>query len=749
MCRGGPPAEDNRPPTIADAIAVWRSEDDGMFSPIFGEFAWGDEIDIDKTIVSMIKSRAPLPQQAIDFFAFELVPDCIGLAVIYDTLVIELPETDFETFHRRLATLTDRICGVPLLLHYNNGPLPNSEHTIDSGAARNQRFMSMGWRYSKVVGARGSFVQQTAYADLQLRNADTAGDFVRYSDVFDPLIEIGSVVTLSTHVAQEPPSSRLNPAPDDYASPNFADKASLTLYAGPGGHGCISFMRDAYLPDGPPNGGDGGHGGNIYIQAVHGETSLHKLARRRFIRAGRGKTGQGSAKGGQRGEDVIITVPVGTVLRELEREDPVAEEAVLQRALRAKRKAEKRAKREREEEIARRELVMTDEEIEEDRLIEEERKAKKPEPEDDEPEDPERHKWLLYPGLSKSDLKTIALPKAPRRQRLYHQPPGPIQIDLSRPSPQPILLATGGVGGLGNPHFVSREFPRPIFATKGERAVTMQIELELKLLADVGLVGLPNAGKSTLLRALTNSRTRVGNWAFTTLQPNIGTVVLDNYKGRPVIKSYKRYPAAASSTGTHEEEVRVEQRTRFTVADIPGLIEGAHLDRGLGMEFLRHVERAAVLAFVIDLSAGPAVKALDALWREVGLYAQMREEEERDREVDSRIDWDLASNGDTQRPYGGNMMIADAPETPKEESGLHITAKPWFVVATKADLPETQENFKQLKEYLEQINNGTAPHPSGVEKGTWTENCAVIPVSAIHGQGVDRIVHWTVGLLDE
>ncbi|KAH9242101.1 hypothetical protein K456DRAFT_1883879 [Colletotrichum gloeosporioides 23] len=553
----------------------------------------------------------------------------------------------------------------------------------------------------------------------------------------------------STHVAQEPSSSRLNPAPDDYASPNFADKASLTLYAGPGGHGCISFMRDAYLPDGPPNGGDGGHGGNIYIQAVHGETSLHKLARRRFIRAGRGKTGQGSAKGGQRGEDVIITVPVGTVLRELEREDPVAEEAVLQRALRAKRKAEKRAKREREEELARRELVMTDEEIEEDRLIEEERKAKKPEPEDDEPEDPERHKWLLYPGLSKSDLKTIALPKAPRRQRLYHQPPGPIQIDLSRPSPQPILLATGGVGGLGNPHFVSREFPRPIFATKGERAVTMQIELELKLLADVGLVGLPNAGKSTLLRALTNSRTRVGNWAFTTLQPNIGTVVLDNYKGRPVIKSYKRYPAAASSTGSHEEEVRVEQRTRFTVADIPGLIEGAHLDRGLGMEFLRHVERAAVLAFVIDLSAGPAVKALDALWREVGLYAQMREEEERDREVDSRIDWDLASNGDTQRPYGGNMMIADAPETPKEESGLHITAKPWFVVATKADLPETQENFRQLKEYLEQINNGTAPHPSGVEKGTWTENCAVIPVSAIHGQGVDRIVHWTVGLLDE
>ncbi|GKT47230.1 putative GTPase-activating protein [Colletotrichum spaethianum] len=452
----------------------------------------------------------------------------------------------------------------------------------------------------------------------------------------------------STHVAQEPKTSRLNPAPDDYSLPIFADKASVTLYAGPGGHGCISFFRDAYLPDGPPNGGDGGHGGNIYIQAVHGETSLHKLARRRFIRAGKGKSGQGSSKGGQRGDDVIITVPVGTV-----------------------------------------------------------------------PEDPDRNKFLLYPGLSKSDLKTISLPRAPTRTRLYHQPPGPIQLDLSRPSPQPILLAVGGIGGLGNPHFVSREYPRPIFATKGERAVTMEIELELKLLADVGLVGLPNAGKSTLLRALTNSRTRVGNWAFTTLQPNIGTVVLDSYKGRPVIKSYKRYPATDSGHGgPGEEEVLVEQRTRFTVADIPGLIEGAHLDRGLGIAFLRHVERAGVLAFVVDLAAGPAVKALKALWNEVGLYAQMREEEERAREIDSR------------------------------ENGLHITAKPWFVVATKADLPETQENFKELKQYLDEINQGTTPHPSGIENA-WTEKCTAIPVSAINGQGVDRIVHWTVGLLDE
>ncbi|TDZ58635.1 putative GTP-binding protein [Colletotrichum trifolii] len=547
----------------------------------------------------------------------------------------------------------------------------------------------------------------------------------------------------STHVSQEPLATRLNPAPDDYAQPNFADKATLTLYGGPGGHGCISFMRDAYLPDGPPNGGDGGHGGNIYIQAVHGETSLHKLARKRFIRAGRGKHGQGSAKGGQRGEDVILTVPIGTVVRELSREDPVAEDEMLQRALKAQKKAEKRAKRLRDEELARRKLIEGEEEDSE--WTDQESTATVEE--EEEPEHSDRHKFLLYPGLSKTDLKTISLPKAPRRQRLYHQPPAPIQLDLSRPSPQPILLATGGIGGLGNPHFVSREFPRPIFATKGERSVTMEIELELKLLADVGLVGLPNAGKSTLLRALTNSRTRVGNWAFTTLQPNIGTVVLDNYKGRPVIKSYKRYPAAQSALGEPEEEVQVEQRTRFTVADIPGLIEGAHLDRGLGIAFLRHVERAGVLAFVVDLSAGPAVKALKALWNEVGLYGRMREEEERGREIDARVDWDLTS-GATQPQFDDNMMNADAPAASQEQTGLQIAAKPWFVVATKADLPETQDNFKELKHYLDNINQGTEPHPSGV-KDAWTEKCTVIPVSAIHGQGVDRIVHWTVGLLDE
>lgn len=539
------------------------------------------------------------------------------------------------------------------------------------------------------------------------------------------------------------PESRLNPAPDDYSAPSFNDKAELTLYAGRGGNGCVSFLREAFLPDGPPNGGDGGVGGNIYIQAAPGETSLHKVARQRFIRAGRGRHGQGSSKSGTRGEDIIITVPVGTIVREIERHDPVAEEEVSMRAWRLVQKERKREERERLEleEQARKDGV---EEAEEEADLGRNMQPRGPKPQEDEENpdeaDPQRQKWLLYPGMTKSEMRSAEFPKLPKRTRFLKQPPAPVYLDLSEITPNPILLAAGGIGGLGNTHFTSREHPRPVFATKGEDAVTMKIELELKLLADVGLVGLPNAGKSTLLRAMTNSRTRVGNWAFTTLQPNIGTVVLDKYSGRPVTSAPKR---AASASG----EV-FDPRTRFTIADIPGLIEGAHLDKGLGIAFLRHVERAGVLAFVLDLSARNAVDALKALWREVGLYAEMRDEEERLRGVESNIDWDLSEDAASPGPI--NLMHLSGAQAKEDELSPkdYISRKPWFVVATKADLPDTQANFKELKAYLDRVTSGEEPHPSGVE-GAWAKKCAAIPVSAINGQGVDRIVHWTVGLFDE
>ncbi|KAJ8124108.1 hypothetical protein ONZ43_g88 [Nemania bipapillata] len=521
-----------------------------------------------------------------------------------------------------------------------------------------------------------------------------------------PIIESKSRTDASTSGDAIPPS-RLNPPPDDYSVSSFADKARITIQAGGGGHGCISFLREAFLANGPANGGDGGHGGNVYIQAVEGENSLHKLSRRRIIRAGRGKTGQGSNRGGARGEDVIIQVPIGTIVREIERIDPMVAENKRYREAREKelayeklvREAEAAARASEEADASERDTFRLNIEL--------------PDP----PEHANAHKFVLYPGMSSNERRNLSLPRLSSRERLYTQPEPSIHLDLSVASPRPILLAAGGLGGLGNPHFVSKDRPRPLFATKGEAAVRMQLELELKLLADVGLVGLPNAGKSTLLRALTRSRARVGSWAFTTLQPNIGTVVLDNHKGRPIVKprpsghtspshSIIRDATLGSIVVSHQPgQLRIgqapEPRKRFTIADIPGLIEGAHLDKGLGIEFLRHVERASVLAFVIDLTAGDAVKALKALWTEVGLYAYMREDEERERE-------------------------ANLPESTTQPTGLHIAAKPWFVIATKSDLPGTQENFKTLKRYLDAITDDQEPHPSDVEHA-WTEDCVAIP----------------------
>ncbi|KAH7135713.1 hypothetical protein B0J11DRAFT_425640 [Dendryphion nanum] len=509
----------------------------------------------------------------------------------------------------------------------------------------------------------------------------------------------------SSPEAHDSKSAHLNPSPDNYTLTPFADRCILTVEAGAGGHGCVSFVREKYIEEGPPNGGDGGSGGNIYIQAVRGETSLHKLARRRLIKAGRGRNGQGKVKGGERGTDVLITVPVGTIVREIQRHDPFD----------AAEKAHEGAK-----------LTSHEEEAPGEDGEEESGTYRK-------------DKWLLFPGTIPSELNRITFPRLPppRRSHLAAlQPEAPIWLDLDKHMETPMLIAAGAMGGLGNPHFVNSKSFRPKMATRGDEGMKISLQLELKILADLGLVGLPNAGKSTLLRALSNSRARVGNWAFTTLQPNVGTVVLDNHKGRPAVVKRRRDG---------------ELRENFTIADVPGLIEDAHLDKGLGLGFLRHVERAAVLAFVIDLSAGDSVHALKLLWKEVSEYESFREKElnaDTERRMvtyyppGSRKAKDATAK-ELERPY-----LDPAIEELPLLTSTTISSKPWFVVATKADVPGTQTNYESLQRYLQDINTAAQPHPSK-RKNAWKRNVQSIPVSAISAEGVDIIPQLVMDLLED
>ncbi|GLB06370.1 GTPase of the mitochondrial inner membrane that associates with the large ribosomal subunit [Aspergillus tubingensis] len=514
---------------------------------------------------------------------------------------------------------------------------------------------------------------------------------------------------LPDHISEP---SHLNPSPEDYSRFIFQDKCRSTIYAGAGGHGCVSFLREKYVEEGPPNGGDGGSGGSIYIQAVEGMTSLHKLARRGIIKAGRGKNGQGKSKGGKRGNDVLLQVPVGTVVREVDRYDPVTEEIV-------------RRKRERKEAAAAAAAAAEEGAEERDEI--------------DELGLPSiRHdRWVLYPGANPSDYLTTVFPNnPPRRQHIAAlEPQAPIYLDLSQHMDKPILLAAGGAGGLGNPHFVTRNMNRPTFASRGEGGMRLELEFELKLLADVGLVGKPNAGKSTLLRSLTNSRTRVGNWEFTTLSPNIGTVVIDNHKGRPLVESKGK-----------------ARRTNFTIADIPGLIEDAHLDKGLGLGFLRHIERAGILAFVVDLSAGDPVQGLKGLWHELGEYERVRDVEESMKVEGDDLTWNPPTHGlpELQSESAIQELNKVASKAKDELPALNLSpihTKPWFVVATKADLPETQERFKTLRDYLAAVKNGEEEHPGGHPYGRRDKVCAV-PVSAIRGEGVAGIPKLVMDLLD-
>ncbi|KAI7858539.1 obg family GTPase CgtA [Circinella umbellata] len=329
----------------------------------------------------------------------------------------------------------------------------------------------------------------------------------------------------------------------------FIDLVRIVAKGGNGGDGCVSFHREKFLAKGPPNGGNGGRGGNVVIRACADETTLRHLGR--VCSGKRGQSGMGGGRHGTMGADLVVNVPVGTVVRE--------------RAIQPKEQDEDQFYNKESE----------DETLEE--------------------------RWVFFPREDQQrDLpegKVNFFKQAQRMMtqedkylnwRARHEDNSLIHADLTEPD-QEIVICRGGAGGYGNPHFLTNENRSPKFATRGRKGETREFELELKTIADIGLVGMPNAGKSTLLGAISNAHPKQGDYAFTTLHPFVGTVdFADMYQ--------------------------------LTVADIPGLIEGAHRNVGLGHAFLRHVERAKILVYVVDLNGESPWEDLKTLQNELEAY---------------------------------------------------------------------------------------------------------------------------------
>ena len=245
----------------------------------------------------------------------------------------------------------------------------------------------------------------------------------------------------------------------------FIDYAKIELQAGNGGNGAVAFHREKYIDKGGPSGGDGGRGGDIVFQTNPNLHTLQDIRYKRMYKAKNGESGGSNKRTGKSGEDLIIQVPCGTIIKSIE---------------------------------------------------------------------------------SKSIIKDL------------------VKEDESH------IICQGGIGGKGNFHFKSSTQQTPRFAQEGVKGQKLSIELELKVLADVGLVGLPNAGKSTLLSVMTTAKPKIADYPFTTLQPHLGIVKYGEYKS-------------------------------FVMADIPGLIEGASKGKGLGHQFLKHIERNKILLFLIDV----------------------------------------------------------------------------------------------------------------------------------------------------
>ena len=264
----------------------------------------------------------------------------------------------------------------------------------------------------------------------------------------------------------------------------FIDHAKISVKSGKGGDGCIAFLREKFRPKGGPSGGDGGNGGSIIFISDSKLTTLQDYSYKKQYFAKPGENGKGKNMHGKNAENIILKVPVGTIIKDL------------------------------------------------------------------------------------------------NNNKIIHD---------FKNEDEKITICKGGNGGCGNARFKSNKNPAPRIANDGEQGTLLDLELELKVLADVGLVGFPNAGKSTFISSVSNAQPKIADYPFTTLIPNLGIVKYDEYKS-------------------------------FVMADIPGLIEGASDGKGLGIQFLKHIERTKILVFMIDLNSEDIIKEYNLLNKELKLF---------------------------------------------------------------------------------------------------------------------------------
>jgi GTPase len=321
----------------------------------------------------------------------------------------------------------------------------------------------------------------------------------------------------------------------------FIDEVTLFATSGHGGAGCVAFRREKYIEFGGPNGGDGGKGGDVVFEATSGMSTLLELRHRPHQKAENGRNGQGKNRHGAGGEDLVIKVPVGTVITDVETSDILAD-------------------------------------------------------------------------LVENSMR--------------------------------VVLLKGGRGGQGNARFASATHKTPRFAQPGEEGAERKLRLELKLMAEVGLLGLPNAGKSSLISKISAARPKIADYPFTTIKPSLGVVPYKNSRS-------------------------------FVMADIPGIIEGAHEGAGLGIRFLKHLERSGILLHLVDISWMPERDPLAeyaAVTRELAMFS------------------------------------------------AELAAKEQVVVITKTDLSQTREKLPEIKAWFE------------------GQGIKVFPISSATGDGIAELL---------